>query len=151
MNIWNWSRRILLYQLYKVGKFEQNQLHTTMAQSNQKIQTDVSQACSDVHKYINVIYILYFKQYPDFTWERQTQGVILGAFFYGYIFTQIPGGYLATKFGGKRIFLIGIAATSVLTLLTPFLTRCGIGFLISTRVLEGLFEVNFKHNSCTSC
>ena len=80
-------------------------------------------------------------QYPDFTWERQTQGVILGAFFYGYIFTQIPGGYLATKFGGKRIFLIGIAATSVMTLLTPFLTHRGIGFLITTRVLEGLFEV----------
>lgn len=78
--------------------------------------------------------------YPDFTWERQTQGVILGSFFYGYIFTQIPGGYLATKFGGKRIFLIGIAATSVMTLLTPFLTHRGIGFLITTRVLEGLFE-----------
>ena len=65
----------------------------------------------------------------------------MGAFFYGYIFTQIPGGYLATKFGGKRIFLIGIAATSVMTLLTPFLTHRGIGFLITTRVLEGLFEV----------
>ena len=84
-------------------------------------------------------------QYPDFTWERQTQGVILGAFFYGYIFTQIPGGYLATKFGGKRIFLIGIAATSVMTLLTPFLTHRGIGFLITTRVLEGLFEVRTTH------
>merc|ERR1711997_786158 len=80
--------------------------------------------------------------YPDFTWERQTQGVILGAFFYGYIFTQIPGGYMATKFGGKRIFLIGIAATSVLTVLTPFLTRIGTGFLITTRILEGLFEVS---------
>ena len=82
-------------------------------------------------------------QYPDFTWERQTQGVILGSFFYGYIFTQIPGGWLATKFGGKRIFLIGIGATSVLTILTPILTRVGTGFLISTRILEGLFEVSF--------
>ena len=84
-------------------------------------------------------------QYPDFTWERQTQGVILGSFFYGYIFTQIPGGYLATKFGGKRVFVIGIAATSVLTLLTPFLTHIGTGFLITTRILEGLFEVIFQN------
>ena len=91
--------------------------------------------------YLYIIAIYFNFQYPDFTWERQTQGVILGAFFYGYIFTQIPGGYLATKFGGKRIFLIGIAATSVMTLLTPFLTHQGIGFLITTRVLEGLFEV----------
>ena len=81
-------------------------------------------------------------QYPDFTWERQTQGIILGSFFYGYIFTQIPGGYLATKFGGKRVFLTGIAATSVLTLMTPFMTKIGTGFLITTRILEGVFEVN---------
>ena len=36
-------------------------------------------------------------QNPDFTWESSTQGVILGSFFYGYIVTQIPGGWLATK------------------------------------------------------
>ena len=89
--------------------------------------------------------ICFSLQYPDFTWERQTQGVILGSFFYGYIFTQIPGGYLATKFGGKRVFVIGIAATSVLTLLTPLLTHMGTGFLITTRILEGLFEV------CMNC
>ena len=75
--------------------------------------------------------------------------MILGSFFYGYIFTQIPGGWLATKFGGKRIFLIGIGATSVLTILTPLLTRVGTGFLISTRILEGLFEVSFLQQSTT--
>jgi MFS family permease len=51
------------------------------------------------------------------------------------------GGFLATKFGGKTIFLIGIAATSTLTLVTPFLAKSGTGFLITTRILEGLFEV----------
>merc|ERR1719458_2241661 len=79
-------------------------------------------------------------EYPDFEWDSATQGLVLASFFYGYILTQIPGGYLATKYGGKRVFLIGIAATSVMTLLTPFLTHRGIGFLITTRVLEGLFE-----------
>ena len=33
-------------------------------------------------------------QKPDFEWASSTQGFILGAFFYGYIFTQLPGGYL---------------------------------------------------------
>ena len=83
-------------------------------------------------------------QYPDFTWDSKAQGVILGSFFYGYIVTQIPGGFLATKFGGKMVFLIGIAATSTLTLATPFLAKSGTGFLITTRILEGLFEVSFK-------
>jgi MFS family permease len=66
----------------------------------------------------------------------------LGSFFYGYIVTQIPGGFLATKYGGKMVFLIGIAATSTLTLATPFLAKSGTGFLITTRILEGLFEVS---------
>lgn len=78
--------------------------------------------------------------YPDFTWDSNTQGFILGSFFYGYIVTQIPGGWLATRYGGKRVFLAGIGATASLTLLTPILTKTGTGFLVSTRILEGLFE-----------
>ena len=65
----------------------------------------------------------------------------MGSFFYGYIVTQIPGGWLATKYGGKRVFLVGISATAILTLLTPVLTKAGTGYLITTRILEGLFEV----------
>jgi len=38
----------------------------------------------------------------EFNWDEATQGTILGAFFYGYIFTQLPGGWLASKFGGKK-------------------------------------------------
>ena len=77
---------------------------------------------------------------PDFEWSSHTQGVVLGSFFYGYIVTQIPGGFLATKFGGKRVFLTGIGATAALTILTPLLANLGTGLLIFTRVLEGLFE-----------
>ena len=82
-----------------------------------------------------------FQVPPDFAWESSTQGLILGSFFYGYIVTQIPGGWLATKYGGKRVFLVGISATAILTVLTPVLTKAGTGYLITTRILEGLFEV----------
>jgi len=34
-----------------------------------------------------------------FDWSSQQKGFVLGAFFYGYITTQIVGGVLATKFG----------------------------------------------------
>ena len=46
----------------------------------------------------------------------------------------------ATLYGGKRIFLTGIAATSALTVVTPLCTHLGTGFLIGVRFLEGLFE-----------
>ncbi len=37
-----------------------------------------------------------------YDWDSETQGWILGSFFYGYILTtQIPGGYLARKYGAK--------------------------------------------------
>lgn len=77
---------------------------------------------------------------PDFDWDSKTQGLILASFFYGYIFTQIPGGYFATKYGGKRIFLFGITTTAILTVLTPLLTKMHTSLLIAVRILSGLSE-----------
>ena len=37
----------------------------------------------------------------EFNWNEEEQGIILGCFFWGYIITQIPGGYLGQKIGGK--------------------------------------------------
>lgn len=39
-----------------------------------------------------------------FDWDKEVQSQVLGAFFYGYVVTQIPSAVLATKFGGKWIF-----------------------------------------------
>ena len=41
-------------------------------------------------------------------WSPTTQGAILSSFFYGYIITQIPGGYLAHNYGGKTVFVAGV-------------------------------------------
>ncbi|XP_041361021.1 LOW QUALITY PROTEIN: uncharacterized protein LOC121377181 [Gigantopelta aegis] len=83
---------------------------------------------------------LYLFQSGEFPWNEETQGWVLGAFFYGYIITQIPGGYLAATFGAKRLFAYGILCTSVLTLLTPVAARLHLGVLIALRVVEGLGE-----------
>lgn len=76
----------------------------------------------------------------DFDWDSNTQGTILGAFFYGYIITQIPAGILAEKFGGKWMFGCGTLITAVLTLLTPVSAHAGVGWLVANRVLMGLGE-----------
>ncbi|GBP09402.1 hypothetical protein EVAR_5824_1 [Eumeta japonica] len=77
---------------------------------------------------------------PEFDWSSQTKGLVLSSFFYGYIVTQLPGGWLAAKIGGNRVFGIGIGATSLLTLFTPPLAHTSTGLLIAVRVVEGLFE-----------
>lgn len=40
------------------------------------------------------------------------------------------------------MFGIGIAVTSVLTLITPLAAKVGVGTLITVRLIEGIFEVN---------
>merc|ERR1712168_1597925 len=60
-----------------------------------------------------------------FDWDSKMQGLILGGFFYGYIFTQIPGGMLAERFGGKLVFGLGVLCTGLFTLLTPAAAELG--------------------------
>lgn len=44
----------------------------------------------------------------EFDWDSKEQGFILSSFFYGYITTQIIGGYLASRFGGHLVILCRI-------------------------------------------
>ncbi|CAG2055854.1 unnamed protein product [Timema podura] len=76
----------------------------------------------------------------DFDFNSQTKGFILSAFFYGYMVTQIPGGWLATRMGGHKLYGAGIGVTALFTVLTPFIAQVHIYFLIATRVIEGLCE-----------
>ncbi|MEQ2169954.1 hypothetical protein GOODEAATRI_030278, partial [Goodea atripinnis] len=76
-----------------------------------------------------------------YNWDSATQGWILGSFFYGYILTQIPGGYLAGRFGAKWLMGFGILGTVLFTLLTPLAADLGASYFIAVRVLEGIGEV----------
>ena len=69
-------------------------------------------------------------------------GWVLSAFFFGYVLTQIPGGWLSERIGGRWIYGIGIVMTAVLTLLTPVVAYISVWLLIAVRVLEGFFEVS---------
>ncbi|GLG97099.1 Putative inorganic phosphate cotransporter [Gryllus bimaculatus] len=81
--------------------------------------------------------VLYNTEFP---WDAELRGLVLSSFFYGYIVTQIPGGWLATQMGGKRLFGIGVGVTAFITLITPLLAKASIYLLILGRVFEGLFE-----------
>lgn len=77
---------------------------------------------------------------PEFNWSSETQGVVLSSFFYGYMLTQLPGGYLSLKFGGKNLFGFGVMTTSIFTLFIPVATRANVALLIALRILTGLCE-----------
>lgn len=75
-----------------------------------------------------------------FDWDESTQGVILSAFYYGYIFTHIPGGLLAQRYGGKHTLGVGILLTGIFTMLTPWVAEHGAIPMVILRVLMGFGE-----------
>ena len=72
----------------------------------------------------------------------------MGAFAYGYIVTQIPGGYLSEKFGGKWVFGIGTMINVILSLLSPFIVKYSKSLFIVTRIVQGLGQagINCKYS-----
>ncbi len=72
------------------------------------------------------------------------QGLILSAFFWGYLWPQLAGGWLADRFGGRRVLGAGVAIWSLATLLTPWAASISFGVLFAARAVLGLGEgVNF--------
>jgi len=96
--------------------------------------------------------LLYFTllQPGPFNWDTKTQGLVLGAFFYGYMTTQVLGGTLAQMIGGKVLMLFGVAWTAALTLLLPVLTDVGgLAAIFVLRFLMGMGEVCYARTSVT--
>jgi MFS family permease len=75
---------------------------------------------------------------PDFS------GLVLSAFFYGYLVTQIPGGYLTKSLGGKAVLLMGVAMWTICDGTTAFVANSSPYLLSACRIGMGLGEgVNF--------
>ena len=76
----------------------------------------------------------------QFGWDNTQLGLVLSSFFIGYIFTQYLGGFLADRYGGKKVLGYGVLFWSLFTILTPAAAHHGFFLLLLTRVLLGLGE-----------
>ena len=76
----------------------------------------------------------------EFGWDRTLQGVVLSSFFYGYLATQILGGFLADRFGGKVVLGAGVLLWSLFTILTPPSAASSFLLLFLCRVAMGMGE-----------
>ncbi|XP_013419304.1 vesicular glutamate transporter 2 isoform X2 [Lingula anatina] len=77
---------------------------------------------------------------PEFEWSNTVIGLIDSSFFWGYIVTQIPGGYLASRLPANRVFGFAIGISSFLNLLLPGACKVHYGLVIAVRILQGLVE-----------
>ncbi|XP_063293428.1 vesicular glutamate transporter 2 [Pelobates fuscus] len=80
------------------------------------------------------------KHKAEFDWNSEVVGMIHGSFFWGYIVTQIPGGYIASRLAANRVFGAAIVLTSTLNMLIPSAARVHYGCVIFVRILQGLVE-----------
>ena len=76
----------------------------------------------------------------QFGWSEIQKGFILSSFYVGYMITMIVGGYLADKYGGKKVLSYGLIIWSIFTIITPFFAYLGLWWLVFIRILMGLGE-----------
>ncbi|XP_059350859.1 putative inorganic phosphate cotransporter [Daphnia carinata] len=73
-----------------------------------------------------------------FAWPENVQGLVLGAYFWGYILTQIPGARIAEKYSAKWVIWISVLINVVFTILTPLAAHISYIAVLVARFIEGL-------------
>ncbi|CAG8602191.1 2780_t:CDS:2 [Paraglomus brasilianum] len=76
----------------------------------------------------------------EFNWSSTVAGLVFTAFLIGYLATQIIGGALADRFGGKIVLGTAAFAWSMFTLLTPLAAKHSLFSLILCRICLGIGE-----------
>ncbi|XP_074604062.1 uncharacterized protein LOC141857462 [Brevipalpus obovatus] len=76
----------------------------------------------------------------EFDWTSETVSFVDSAFFAGYLVTQVPGGFMASKYPANRVFGTAIAISAFLNLFLPGSAYLGSSAFIFIRILQGLVE-----------
>ena len=71
--------------------------------------------------------------------SESIEGTLLAAFYYGYTISQVPGGWLASRYGSKSVLSIAVLIWSIATLSTGFAGK-SIPALFCLRAAVGVAE-----------
>nr|CAD7399205.1 unnamed protein product [Timema poppensis] len=83
-----------------------------------------------------------------YDWDEYKQGLVLGAFFWLYWLTQIPGSLLAQRYGTKLVFGLSNFIQCLLACLIPAAARIDYRALIFIRFLQGVIGVSRTSPQC---
>ncbi|XP_076767247.1 vesicular glutamate transporter [Xylocopa sonorina] len=75
-----------------------------------------------------------------FNWTVGTESALDSSFFWGYLVTQVPGGFFASLYPANKIFGTAIAISSFLNLLVPGALKVNPIVDMIVQVLKGLVE-----------
>ncbi|XP_016958620.1 putative inorganic phosphate cotransporter [Drosophila biarmipes] len=77
-------------------------------------------------------------RYYNFTTKEKS--VLQSGFFFGYIVTQVPGGYFAQRYGAKTMLMYGLGIAAVITVLSPMFMQLGVLTFVAMRFVMGLAQ-----------
>ncbi|XP_059611808.1 sialin-like [Phlebotomus argentipes] len=72
-----------------------------------------------------------------FPWDMAQQGLLLGADFWGYMITAIPGAYLAERIGAKIVIELAFFINALITILCPLAAHHGFRSIYGARIVVG--------------
>ncbi|XP_070553614.1 sialin-like isoform X2 [Ptychodera flava] len=78
------------------------------------------------------------EQEGEFFWDSYHQGILLGAYYYGYALTQVVGGWMEKRIGGRIMMGGSMSISSVLTLLTVPAAYLHFWMIFLCRLLIGM-------------
>ncbi|KAI8565659.1 hypothetical protein RHMOL_Rhmol03G0277600 [Rhododendron molle] len=82
----------------------------------------------------------------QYGWNSSVAGLVQSSFFWGYALSQLPGGWLAKTFGGRKVLEIGVLTWSLATALVPVLA----GFMPGWN-RRRCFPISCHRSDCQAC
>ena len=71
--------------------------------------------------------------------DERIEGMVMGAFYWGYGLSQVPGGFLAQRFGGRLMLIVSFTGWTIASFLTPRTATNALG-MSAARVIVGIFQ-----------
>ena len=69
--------------------------------------------------------------------DERIEGMVMGAFYWGYGLSQVPGGFLAQRFGGRLMLIVSFTGWTIASFLTPRTATNALG-MSAARVIVGI-------------
>ncbi|KAL0831303.1 hypothetical protein ABMA28_002141 [Loxostege sticticalis] len=80
------------------------------------------------------------KEETPFEWTMAVESSIDSSYFFGYLITQVPGGFLASMYPANRIFGAAIAMSAVFNMAIPGAMAMGPTAVVLLKVAQGFVE-----------
>ncbi|XP_076803038.1 sialin-like isoform X2 [Clavelina lepadiformis] len=75
-----------------------------------------------------------------FDWDSANQGLLLGCYYYGYVISNVPGAWLAKRYGFKLVIGVSMLVSAILTLATPLAAYASFELLVALQIFLGLIQ-----------